>query len=98
MKINKILILSVIVLTAFAGNNLRGETGIYDYTGENMLSLISPLGRAEYNNLGVVDLKGVKVNLITLKYEVLFIESADKIYSDPESLLPYRIERTIPTL
>ncbi len=96
MKINKILIVSAIVLMVFAGNDLlKGETGSHDYTGESITYLISPFGRSEYNDLGVVDLNGVKVNLVTFKTKVLFFEDTEKIYSDPESLLPYRIERAI---
>ncbi|MCX5699093.1 MAG: hypothetical protein NTX01_05305 [Candidatus Omnitrophica bacterium] len=106
MKINKILILSLIVLILsvialmiFVDNNpSKKEADIYDYAAERILYLISPLGRSEYNNLGTVDLNGIKVNLVTLKYKVLFVESAEKIYSGPENLLPYKIERTISKL
>jgi hypothetical protein len=83
----------------FVDNNLlKGQAGIYDYTGERILYLISPLGKSEYNDLGVVDLKGIKVNLVTFRTEVLLVEDVEKIYSDPESLLPYKIERTISKL
>ncbi len=96
MKINKILIVSAIVLMIFLDNNLlMGGINIYDYAGENIKYLISPLGRTEYNNFGVVDLEGVKVNLITLKTKVLFIKRTEKIYSDPESLLPHKVEHII---
>ena len=106
MKINKILILSlivlilsVIVLIIFVDNNpSKKEADIYDYGAERILYLISPLGRSEYNNLGLVDFKGIKANLVTLSYKVLFVDSVEKIYSDPESLLPYKIERTISKL
>ena len=96
MKINRIFILSIIILTIFINNNLsRAEIYTQDYTGENILYLISPFGRSEYNNLGVVDLKGIKVNLVTFKTKVLLFEDTEKIYSDPESLLPLKIERVI---
>ena len=104
MKTYKILILSVITLLISVnhnnGNNnsLRAEADIHDYTVDKIQYLISPLGRSEYNNLGVVDLKGIKVNLVTLSYKVLFVDSVEKIYSDPESLLPLKIERTISKL
>ena len=84
------------VSMVFAGNGLlKGETGIYDYAGESILYSISPFGKAEYNDLGVVDFKGKKVSLVTFKTKVLFFEDTEKIYSDPESLLPLRIERTV---
>ena len=110
MKINKIfcfsliaLILSVIALMILAGNHPsvalnnqpKKKVNLPDYTGEKILYLISPLGRSEYNNLGTVDLKGAKVNLIIFKTKVLLFEDTEKIYSDPENLLPLRIERNI---
>ena len=99
MKINKILIFSVITLTIFANTGpLMAKAGIHDYTGESVLYLLSPLGRSEYNNLGVVDLNGIKVNLLTLRTKVLFFEIMEKIYSYPDSLLPYKIERTVSKL
>jgi hypothetical protein len=96
MKINKILVVSALVLTIFLEPNLfRGEAGIYNYSGESILYLISPFGNSEFNDLGVVDLKGVKVNLITFKTKVLFFEDTEKIYSDLDSLLPLKVERNI---
>ena len=109
MKINKIFIIIVIVLMIFVvllffvnnnslivdNNLLKEEAGIHVYTGEKVLYLISPLGRAEYNNLGVVDLNGIKANLVTLRTRVLLVDDMEKIYSDPISLLPIKIERTI---
>ena len=99
MNIKRILILLIVVLMIFVGNNLlRAEVDVYNYAGESILYLISPFGRSEYNNLGVVDLNGAKVNLVTFKTKVLFFEDTEKIYSDPESLLPLRIERNISKL
>jgi len=95
MKINIILIVTAIVLLTFLDTNLlKGETGIYDYAGESILYLISPFGRSEYNDFGMVDLKGIKANLVTLRTKILFFDDTEKIYSDPESQLPYRVERT----
>jgi hypothetical protein len=113
MKINKISILSLVTLILlattlmfFVGSNLsiadnnppKKEADIYDYTGEGIQYLISPLGRSEYHNLGMVNFNGIKLNLVTLSYKVLFVDSVENIYSDPESLLPYKIERTISKL
>jgi hypothetical protein len=99
MKINMVLIVLVMFLAILVNINLlKAEESIHDYAGEKISYLISPLGRAEYQNFGVVDLKGIKVNLVTLKYKVLFVDSVEKIYSDPESLLPYKIERIISKL
>jgi hypothetical protein len=94
MNLTKILIALVIVLMIFVGNNLlKVEAGIYDHTGEKIQYLISPLGRSEYNDLGLVDLKGIKVNLVTVKTRILFFDDTEKIYSDPDNLLPLKVER-----
>ena len=99
MKFTKTLIVSTIVLMIFVGNNLlKVEAGIYNYTGESIRYLISPIGESEYNDLGVVDLKGTKVNLVTLRTKILFFDDTEKIYSDPESFLPYKLERTFSKL
>jgi hypothetical protein len=96
MKINKVLIAAVIFLMIFVnGNSLKAEADIHDYAGERILYRISPFGKAEYNDLGLVVLNGVKVNLVTFRTNILFVEDAQKIYRDPESSLPYRTERTI---
>lgn len=95
MKINKILIVFLIVLTIFVNNNLlRGEADIYDYTGESIQYRIEPIGKSEYKNFGTVDLKGLKANLVTLKSKILFVEVTENIFYDPEELLPYKTERT----
>lgn len=75
-------------------NSLRSEVGINGYAGETIQYLIKPAGKSEYKNMGTVDLNGMKVNLITLKSKILFIEVREKIFYDSESLLPYRTERT----
>jgi hypothetical protein len=95
MKTVKIIIASLIVLF-IAGNRMSwGETGSNDYAGESILYLINPFGRAEYNDLGLVDLKGVKARLVVFHTRVLLFDDVETIYSDPESLFPYRIERRI---
>ena len=95
MKIKIILIVSVIVLMFFLISNLsRREVDIADYSGESIQYIIKPAGKSEYKNFGTVDLKGVKVNLVTLKSKILFVEVAENIFYDPENSLPYKTERT----
>ncbi|MFH1397064.1 MAG: DUF3108 domain-containing protein [Candidatus Omnitrophota bacterium] len=95
MKIKIIIIVSVIILIILCDNNLlRGEAGIYDYTGERIQYLIEPIGKSEYTDCGTVDLNGVTANLVTLKSKILFVEVMEKIFYDPESSLPYKTERT----
>jgi len=95
MKIKKIPILLIAAVIIIINNNpLESEAVINDYTGESIQYAIQPVGKSEYNNRGTVDFKGVKANLITLKSRILFVNVAEKIFYDPESLLPYKTERT----
>jgi len=94
MKINKIFIVSAVALTIFVNNDLlKGETAGYDFTGEKIQYLVNPVGKSEYNNLGTIDLKGVKASLVTIKSRILFVEVVEKIFYDPETSLPYKTER-----
>lgn len=102
MKINKKLILALIVLIfsaialmIFIDNNpSKKEADIYDNAGEIIHYLVKPAGKSEYKNFGTVDLKGVKANLVTLKSKILVVNVMENIYYDPETLLPFRTERT----
>ena len=99
MKISKILIALTIVLMIFVGADLlRADAGVYNYAGEKVQYLISPFGESEYNDLGVVDLNGTRVNLVTFRTKVLMFEDMEKIYSDPDTLLPIKVERNISKL
>jgi len=67
-----------------------------EYKGEKIVYNIRPLfGRAEYSDLGIVDLKGKKAKLVIFKTNVLGFKDTEKIYSDPRSSLPITIERDI---
>ncbi len=78
-----------------AKNNAKNEIAVCDFAAERILYFINPLGSSEYNNLGLVDLNGRKVNLMTLRTRVLLVDDLEKIYSDPVTLLPLKIERTV---
>ena len=66
-----------------------------DYTGEKIAFEISPLGSAEYNDMGTVILEGKAVKLVTFKTDTLGFSDLEKIYCDPVRLLPLRVERDI---
>lgn len=66
-----------------------------DYTGEKISYEISPLGIAEYNDIGIVGLEGKQVKLVTFKTDVFGFYDLEKIYCDPDTLLPLRVERDI---
>ncbi len=73
----------------------REVLGAYDFTGEKITYSISPAGVAEYNDLGVVDLGGRKAKLVTFRTRVFGFDDTERIYSDPGTLLPIRVERDI---
>ena len=66
-----------------------------DYTGEKIAFEISPLGTAEYNDMGMVVLEGKIVKLVTFKTDTLGFSDLEKIYCDPKMLLALRVERDI---
>jgi hypothetical protein len=66
-----------------------------EYQGEKIIYAISPIGQSEYTDLGLVDLRGVKLNLVTFQTKVPGFNDLEKIYADPESGLPIRIERYV---
>ena len=66
-----------------------------EYTGERIVYQITPFGRAEYNDLGTVELDGQKMNLVTFKTQVLGFRDTEKIYSAPGDLSPIRVEREV---
>jgi len=68
-----------------------------DYSGEKIVYSISPLGRAEYADLGLVELAGQKLRLMIFKTQVLWLDDTEKIYAEPDTLLPVKIERDVST-
>ena len=100
MKIKKIVIAATAILMIFAGYYLflKGKAVGHANAGETILYNIDPTGSAEYRDFGPVDLKGKKFNLVTFTTKILLAEDTQKIYSDPENGLPYRIERTVSKL
>jgi len=74
---------------------LREGFGAFGYPGERIVYTISPLGIAEFNNLGVVDLQGERVNLVTLKTQIFGFKDTERIYIDLSTLLPIRVERDV---
>ncbi len=65
------------------------------YTGEKVVYAISPVGMAEYNDLGVVEFEGKKVGLVTFHTRATGFEDLEKIYSDLVTKRPIKVERNI---
>jgi hypothetical protein len=61
--------------------------------GETIVYAISPVGRAEYNDQGTTTLNGKNVLLSTFQTRVPGFNDLEKICSDPQILLPVRVER-----
>jgi len=86
----------ILVLFMFSGaaGAAFAETGTV--TSERIVYKTKPLGgRAEYTDLGQVDLEGRKVNKSLFHTLVLGFADTETIYSLQENLLPVRVERDI---
>ncbi len=85
------IFLSIFLACAFLNDSLFAsevaqETIIYD---------ISPMGQSEYQDFGLVDYGGRKMNLVVFKTQVVGFNDTEKIYSAPGDYLPLRVERDI---
>jgi len=66
-----------------------------DYAGEKIIYAISPVGSSEYQDKGIVELNNQKVNLVIFHTRTIGLDDTEKIYSQPQDLLPLRVERDI---
>jgi len=53
------------------------------------------LGRAEFSKLPPIEIKGRRLDLATFETKLAHFKDQEKIYYDPLSFLPIRVERTI---
>ncbi|MFH2137296.1 MAG: hypothetical protein ABII88_02165 [Candidatus Omnitrophota bacterium] len=94
----KIIILSVcslLVLSIPYVFGVKKGVSLQVYTVKNILYTISPVGVAEFSDLGIVELCGQKVRLHTLETQIFGFKDRERIYSDLKTLLPIRIERDV---
>lgn len=66
-----------------------------EYAGEKIIYLIDPAGRAEYRDRGTVEVEGSKLHLATFETKVLGFYDMEKIYTDPKTRLPVKVERDL---
>ena len=70
-----------------------------DYVGEKIIYYVKLgklyLGKARFNNLANVQLDGELLNVMTVETKLRQFTDMEKIYSDPQTLLPIRVERDI---
>lgn len=79
---------TIFFLPAAAFSNTRepAESIIYD---------ITPLGYSQYQDLGLVEYEGSRANLVVFKTHAAGLHDTEKIYSDPQSYLPIKVERDV---
>ena len=65
------------------------------YTGEKIIYVISPLGRAEYNDLGEVEVDGKRLDRVTFRTQIMGFDDTETIYSGIQDRLPVKVERDI---
>ncbi len=63
--------------------------------GEKITYAISPIGRGEYSDLGLVDYQGKKLWLVNFLTRMPGFRDLEKIYADPQTGFPLRVERYI---
>jgi len=88
---NKIILLIFFCTGIFFYGNIFAA----DVAQETILYEISPFGSSEYQDLGLVELRGSKMNLVIFKTDVAGFKDTEKIYSDPDTFLPLWVERDI---
>lgn len=88
----KISLYVLIILSVFLSKRV---TFAADFKGEVVIYDISPIGTSEYKDLGVVDFMGKKMQFATFRTQVLGFDDTERIYSDPVTFLPIRVERNI---
>lgn len=94
---NKIFFLKAVffcIVYCFFTGNVSAEA-VASGAGERIVYAISPMGIAEYNDLGFTELEGKQVHFTTFRTQVIGFDDTEKIYSDTDTFLPLRVERDI---
>ncbi len=65
------------------------------HKGEKIVYDVSPVGRAEYDDLGEVVIDGQKLDCVTFRTQMMGFDDTEKIYSDSQSYLPVKVERDV---
>jgi hypothetical protein len=85
-----------IVLVALSGFFLTsGPNPASGQETEKITYEIFPVGISVYEDMGMVDFRGKKVNLITFSTQVTGFKDTEKIYSDGKTCLPLWVERDL---
>ncbi len=89
-KLKRVVIILLLILASWLQ-----VVSAADYTGEKITYEASFFGTGEYNDMGVVDLDGKAVKLVTFLTDIIGFKDLEKIYYDPKILFPLRVERDI---
>jgi uncharacterized protein len=85
-----------VVIAGLAAMLLANNAIANDYTGEKITYSISIGGTAEYTDLGTVDREGIPARAFTFKTHIGgLLDDFERIYAQPDTLLPLRIERDV---
>jgi len=63
--------------------------------GERIVYNVSPAGKAEYQDMGLVDRQGKKYWHVTFRTKLAGFSDLEEIYADPETGMPLIVERHI---
>lgn len=74
---------------------LTGRSWAEDSHQEKIVYALYPAGKAEYENKGIVEKDGRRLLLVTFKTWALGFRDTEKIYVDPATLLPVKVERDV---
>ena len=95
MNKDKVVIYTVfIVITSLLFFSIKRFANAQD-SQEKIVYSIEPVGRAEYNDMGLVKKNGSIVKFTTFRTQVLGFDDTEKIYTEPKTFLPLRVERDI---
>lgn len=95
LRVIFVTILFIILLSSFF--ILKGIYA-FEHAEEKIIYAVSPIGRAEYCDEGLVELNNKRVRLVTFRTRLIGFDDLEKIYSDPRTLLPLKVERFVSIL
>lgn len=86
-----------LALILFIGLGCYGAVFAAQEPLETIFYDISPIGHSEYRDMGIVEFMGKRVNLVVFKTNAAGFEDTEKIYSDPATNMPLKVERYVTT-
>lgn len=91
MGSNGILNIAFAALLLASGNSSSADI----FRGEKIIYNVSPAGKAEYEDMGLVERQGRKYWHVTFRTKLTGFSDLEEIYADPETGMPLIVERHI---